>query len=125
MSILTPATNRAGLGCRIGERYPLDLESACQPGASRNDRDLVWAATIRDISAGGVGIVLPRRFEPGTGLAIELPGQDGGAGETLLARVAHVQRLPEGGWLLGCSFLSELSDQELENVLQQAERLCR
>jgi hypothetical protein len=117
MSILAPAMSLTGQGCRVWERYQLDLQTACQPVATRNDRDLVWAATIRDISVGGVGIVMPRRFEPGMGLAIELPPKADGTSDTLLARVAHVRRLPEGGWLLGCTFISQLSEQELEDLV--------
>jgi hypothetical protein len=121
MSILAPAPAQTGLGCRVWERYPCDLQTACQPIASRNDKDLVWAATIRNISVAGVGLVLPRRFEKGMGLAIEVPGQDGGDGETLLARVIHVRRQPDGGWFLGCQFISQLSEQELERLLELAD----
>jgi HD-GYP domain-containing protein (c-di-GMP phosphodiesterase class II) len=48
--------------------------------------------------------VLVRRFERGTGLAIDLPAEPGYPGETLVARVVHLRVLPEGGWLLGCAF---------------------
>jgi hypothetical protein len=117
MSTLATLPRRADLGCRVCERFPCELPTACQPVASRNDKDLVWSGTIRDISVGGVGIVLSRRFEPGMGLQIELPGSEPGMGETLLARVVYVRRLPEG-WLLGCSFISQLSEHEIEELLR-------
>jgi hypothetical protein len=123
MSTLAVVPRRTDLGCRVWERFPCDVPAACQPVATRNDKDHVWAATIRDISIGGVGLVLPRRFEPGMGLQIELPGAEPGMGETLLARVVYVRRLPEGTWLMGCSFISQLSEQELERLLRLAEAL--
>jgi PilZ domain len=118
-----PAAPRGGVDCRVWERFPCDLPTSCQPVAARQDRDIVWTGTLRDISVGGVGVVLQRRFEPGMGLAIELPGQDPNQAETLLARVVYVRRLPEGGWLLGCSFISQLSDSELDALLRLAESL--
>jgi hypothetical protein len=123
MSTLATLPKRTDLDCRVWERYPCELPTACQPVASRNDKDVVWSGTLRDISVGGVGVVLKRRFEPGMGLAIELPGAEPGLEETLLAKVVYVRRWPEGGWLLGCAFISRLSENELEDLMRLAERL--
>src|SRR5205814_2331971 len=73
-----------------------------------------WMARVRDISTGGLCLVLSRRFERGAGLAIEVPGADGESPSTLLARVMHVRAEAGGGWALGCAFVSPLSDEELE-----------
>ena len=51
-----------------------------------------------------------------SGLAIELPAEDG-TSATVLAKVVHVSAQPEGGWLLGCDFISELSLEEVQVVL--------
>jgi hypothetical protein len=91
------------------------VQTTCQPpSAWRKDP---WPATICDISTGGLCLCLNRRFEPGSGLAIELPGEDGST-HTVLARVASVHTAPEGGWLLGCTFISELGDNEVRAVLE-------
>jgi hypothetical protein len=66
------------------------------------------------VSAGGIRLVLRRRFEPGATLAIELPGPDPDQPSAVLARVVRVQPGPAGSWLLGCAFLSELSDEEVQ-----------
>jgi hypothetical protein len=87
----------------------------CQPAAARSDGDSTWAGTIRDLSRGGLGLILERRFEPGTVLFIELPGLDG---RTLLARVANITRLPQGSWLLGCAFSSKLGDEEVQRLVR-------
>jgi hypothetical protein len=123
MSTVAVVPRRAELGCRVWERFPCDLPTACQPVATRNDNDHVWAATLRDISAGGVGLILPRRFEPGMGLQVELGGAGPGTGKTLLARVVYVRHLPEGNWLLGCAFISPLSEHELDELLRLGKTL--
>jgi hypothetical protein len=113
----TPVTTRARIECRVRTRHACDLEASCQPVAGRNDDDLQWSGTIRNLSTSGLGLVLKRRFEPGAGVAIELPAGGGCPEQTLLARVRHATRLPGGFWLLGCSFISELSDDELQKLL--------
>jgi hypothetical protein len=123
MSTLATAPPRTKFGCRVWERFPCDLPTKCQPVAARQDKDIVWSGTLRDISVGGVGVVLSRRFEPGMGLAVELPGAEPGMSETLLARVVYVRRLPEGGWLLGCAFISQLSETELDSLLRLSDAL--
>ena len=70
-----------------------------------------WLATVRDVSAGGVGLLLPRRFEPGALLAVELP--EGGSARSVLAQVAHATAHGGGQWLVGCRFLSPLDEDEL------------
>jgi hypothetical protein len=110
----------ARIECRVRPRHACDLEASCQPVAARSDNDLHWSGAIRDISTGGVGVVLKRRFEPGAGLAIELPASGDCPEQTLLARVRHASRLPDGRWLLGCAFISELSDDEVQSLVRLA-----
>jgi hypothetical protein len=125
MSTAATAANRPDL-CRVWERrvwerFPCGLQTACQPIAARYDQDLFWPATIRDVSAGGVALLLQHRFEPGLALVIELPGAGPGLGDTLVARVVHVQQLPEGDWLVGCAFVSPLSEHDVRDLLRLAE----
>jgi hypothetical protein len=99
---------------RPGERHSCEVQTTCQPPSAWCKDP--WPATIRDISTGGLCLNLSRRFEPGSGLAIELPTEDGST-TTVLARVANAHADSEGGWLLGCTFISELSDEEVRVVL--------
>jgi len=89
----------------------------CQPPTLWGGKDLKWGAQIRDISVGGVSLVLRRRFERGAGLAIELPGSPDGLPNTVLARVVHVRPQEGGVWVLGCSFVSPLSEEEVATLL--------
>src|SRR5947207_14623946 len=103
-----PVKSRVAVECRVSERLACELPSSCQPASGITSKESRWAATIRDISLGGAKLNLRRRFEPGTGLAIELPGTGNGEAYTVLARVVHVRAQSDGTWLLGCRFISQL-----------------
>jgi hypothetical protein len=74
---------------------------------------------VRDISKKGIGLLLPRRFERGTGLAIELPDGNAGNTRTVFARVINV-RPYSGQWILGCAFASEIAEESLGRVVSPA-----
>src|SRR5262245_47309723 len=101
---------------RSWERFPCGLTTTCQPVAARGGSEFAWPAQIRDLSQGGLGIILNRRFEPGTGLAIDIPETDAYPGDTLLCRIVHATRW-DGQWLLGCALVSPLSEEELQRLL--------
>lgn len=122
---ITPGTGfpvpRPRAECRVFERHSCELPAICQPPTVWGDKDLHWAATIRDLSVSGIRLVLRRRFEPGAGLAIELPATDSCPASTVLARVVHARSQGDGSWALGCKFVSPLSDEELATLLRAAE----
>jgi hypothetical protein len=102
-------------------RQPCALPATCQtPAGWGGDRE-PWPATVRELGPTGLSLTLRRRFERGTGLAIDLADPAEG-GATLLARVVQVRAEPGGGWLLGCAFVSRLSDEELKAFLQSDAR---
>jgi hypothetical protein len=103
--------------CRVWERHSCELPSACQPLAARQDKDVSWQGQIRDISRGGLGLVLNRRFEPGTALVLELVFPGATEPQSLLIKVVHVRAMPGNQWVLGCSFLSRLSEERLQRML--------
>jgi hypothetical protein len=111
---------RLNVECRVTERQPCDLQTFCQPVAAREDHDVKWPAVVRDVSTRGVGLVLGRRFERGTALAIEIPKIGAYPGDTLLAKVIHATPLGGGTWLLGCRFVSDLSDDGLMGLMRLA-----
>jgi hypothetical protein len=113
-------TRPLSVECRVRQRHSCDLKSSCQPIAARADKDILWSATVRDISVSGLGLVVGRRFERGTGLAIEIPPAGKHAGDTLLVKVVHITALAGGTWLLGCAFVSELSEDGLMGLVELA-----
>ena len=122
LSQLLPVTEQSissppATECRIFERQSCELPTTCQPASALAMKEMRWTATISDISLGGVRIVLPRRFEKGTGLAVELPGTEDRESTVVFVKVVHVKALGNGAWALGCRFLSELSDDQLQSLL--------
>jgi PilZ domain len=103
--------------CRVYERHSCQVPASCQPAAANEMR---WAAIIEDVSLGGVRLRLRRRFEPNSGLAIELPAIDGHDAERVYAKVMRVERDSDGTYLLGCKFMSELSEEELHRLVFSA-----
>jgi PilZ domain len=100
--------------CRVSERHNCQVPASCQPAAANEMR---WAGVIENISQTGVRLRLKRRFEPRTGVAIELPGKSGLDPETVYAKVVHVANDGGGSYVLGCTFMSALSDEELQRLL--------
>jgi hypothetical protein len=101
--------------CRRATRYPCWLRSVCRPfGASLLERR---ASIVRDLSTGGVNLMMDRSLEKGTALAVELEGERGRPGRYLLAHVAYVIEDLEGRWLAGCAFDRSLSEEEVRALL--------
>lgn len=101
---------------RAQVRYPCELDGSCSPITA--DRATLWTGKIRDISRGGIGVVLSRRFELGTLLNIEIQEPDGTSSGTVLARVVHVTPHSSGGWVIGCCFTNELDEDEVKSLVR-------
>ena len=106
-----------GVECRLYERNPCAMPTSCQPASVSEMNDLRWSATIVDLSQGGLRLILKRRFEKGTGLAIELPGTETRKPSVVFVRVVHVKNQGNGDWALGCKLISELSEEEMQSLL--------
>jgi hypothetical protein len=112
-----PALNQAPADCRVFERKPCEVPTICQPASLLAMKEAGWSATIRDVSQGGVRLQVPRRFEKGTPLAIELPGDRDHDASVVFVNVAHVKRAEDGTWVLGCRFVCELNEDEMQRLL--------
>ena len=98
----------------LEDGFSCAVPTTCQPPSAWGKDP--WPATIRDITTTTLRMTLHRRFERGTGMAIELPGDDG-TSSTVFARVTDVRAFSDGVWLLGCTFISELgSEAEIDIV---------
>jgi serine/threonine protein kinase len=100
---------------RATVRYPAQLESSCRP--LRGEKQSCWQATVRDVSARGVSLLINRRFEPGALLIVELPATNQSLIRLLLARVVRVQANAPKRWTLGCKLCRELSNEDVQAML--------
>ena len=99
-------------------RYAADhLTAACRPADAH---DPGWLATVQDISAGGLGLLLRHRFRRGTPLRIELRRADGTLLREVRVRVVYAAPAQVDGdftWRVGCAFTTELSADELRSLI--------
>ena len=109
-------------GCRVFEQPSRCLEIQCQPVASRGDNDIMWPATVRELYADTIQLVLQRRFEPRTGLSLFLPDPGSDSSYNVFVRVGRVESLDQGRWLLDCAFLTPLTEERLETLLELVNR---
>lgn len=107
---VTPRTER-----RAWVRFPSKQEISCEPlGANA-----LWLGRVRDVSRGGMAVVLPRRFDPGTTLSVELLLIKADGPRRLIVRVVHARQEANGWWLIGCAFARPLSEEELQDLLEE------
>jgi hypothetical protein len=97
---------------RLWIRHPLSVEVVCRSAHALEGPHL--KAKVRNISLGGVSLVVNRPFQEGDLLSVELPGATPQAATTVLACIVHVGAEPNDEWILGCNFSSELTDEELK-----------
>jgi hypothetical protein len=102
---------------RSAVRNLCDLETFCQP-ITTTGRDLWWMGRIRNISHIGFGLTCSRRFEVGTYLAVELQTPSHNFPRVIPSRVIHARTAPNtSDWLIGCEFVSKLTEEELASLL--------
>jgi hypothetical protein len=109
-----PARSVADFERRLAERHASEAQVLSRPLEAAEA--IAWGATVRDISASGIGLSLCYPFSPGTFLAIDLQLPGGGT-RTLLSRVVHARDQADGTWHIGCEFVKELSASDLEMVI--------
>ena len=95
-------------------RFPCDVTATVQRLADADPKR--YQARVRDISASGVALVLDDDIPTGTLLNAELHGASDRT-FTILACVVHVTTAPEGGHVLGCNFIRELSEADLQTLM--------
>jgi serine/threonine protein kinase len=79
-----------------------------------------WPLVIRDLSVGGVGVLLARRFELGTELSIEFAAGPDAPPRRLTAKVVRIVNEKNGHWIHGCAFEQPLGEDELATLLKYA-----
>jgi hypothetical protein len=99
---------------RRWRRFPCNVEAACAAlDATPGEQS---PAHVLDASAGGLRLLLPCEFGPGTLLRLALPGVAGPAWPLLL-RVVRTVGHANGDWTVGCEFADWLGTRELQVLL--------
>jgi hypothetical protein len=99
---------------RSDPRYPCSMHVGCDPVVVKGKKP--WAAEVQNVSAGGIALVLGRRFEPGTVLMV-VPQRQTELPSSLLVRVAHTQPHGVGQWLVGCRLACHMGEDDWRELL--------
>lgn len=99
---------------RVAVRRVYRREALSQPRTAARGR--VWEATVRDVSAHGIGFLLKQRCRAGTVLQIDLRSPS--CPRSLVARVMHATA-EEGEWFHGCELLNPLTAAELQGLADE------
>lgn len=100
---------------RAAERYPVNADTSCN-FVSPVVEDF-GPVRLRDVSSDGLGLILSRRVEPGALLAIGLANAAKGFSKTVLVRVVHVTPQPGSTFLVGGTFATPLTYDELRALV--------
>jgi hypothetical protein len=73
-----------------------------------------YIAVVQNFSTNGLGLLMRRRFEPGTTLAIQIGRIWSEWSSVVIAQVRHSSPLGRGRWLVGCHIRKGLSMDEIE-----------
>lgn len=76
-----------------------------------------WQAKVLNISASGIGLMTEEPVGAGALLNLELRSQSGKPVKTILACVVHVTHQQTGAWALGCNFIRQLTEQDLQQLI--------
>jgi hypothetical protein len=113
-----PGASQAQEERRASERFPPGV--AVSWHVLREDRDEEPRASVHNLSATGVGLLVDRPFKPGTVLVLGLQTRHRRLSRPLPARVMHASTAEGGKWLVGCQFVRKLSEAELQVLLDGA-----
>jgi hypothetical protein len=96
-------------------RYNTSLLVSIRRFGARDD--LAWRGQLRDLSATGAGLVSESAVDVGAVLEVRPLNCTWNIAVKLTVRVRKTVTLPTGGWLLGCTFVRQLTDEELQSLL--------
>src|SRR5438128_9918326 len=91
--------------CRRSNRWRLFATTACSAGEG----------TLQDIWFDGISLIVTSELRPGLFLDLTLAGDDGeSSSQQMLVRVRRVTPREAGTWIVGCTFVKKLSQEELQ-----------
>ena len=102
----------ANLDKRQTVRQFCDIEATSRPLEVGDG--MSWGGIVKDISLGGLKLGICFPFSPGTYLAVDLQATKRKVSRLLVCRVVHVHDNADGTWTLGCEFIKQLEQSEVE-----------
>jgi hypothetical protein len=96
-------------------RFPSRVALTYRPAALAPD--VRRSGQARDVCPGGLGLLVNARLRKGELLSVDLPGKSRGEPLSLLSSVRHCRPGVGGLWAVGCSFIRDLSEEELRGFL--------
>jgi hypothetical protein len=100
---------------RTSERYSCAVVGSYQ--IVTDDVPEYLPAKVLNISASGALLVVSQPIETGVLLSLKLSGPRGGPAQTILGCVVHRRLESDQEWTIGCNFIRELSELELDALL--------
>lgn len=101
---------------RTWMRFPVNLRARIQKVGATDFP--THEGQILNVSPSGVGVLVSQAVEAGTLLSVELINAGGSVVKTILACVVHVAGHPNGQFSLGCNFIRQLQEEELQGLVQ-------
>ncbi len=87
------------------------------PGRVYLNTDLIFMrAWIRDLSLEGLGLLVEKPLDPGAFIVLQLKSPSSGEKYQISAEVMHCTAVA-GEYLVGCHFVSALTEDTLEDLL--------
>jgi serine/threonine protein kinase len=106
---------------RAAVRYDCALATSCVINLSLHPEETEWQtqwpAQVVNLSVGGIGLVVARRFEPGTTFSVELTSSNGKVQRSREVRVRRVGPADAKHWYLGGTLSEKLTREELRLLL--------
>ena len=106
---------------RRATRYPCTFATVCELSTSIHPEEPSllepWQGQILNLSTVGIGLLLGRRFQPGTLVAIVLENPPRTFQVRANVRVVRSLKVEPTQWFLGVAFLESLSKQTLRKLL--------
>ena len=96
---------------RVSERFPVNAQTACD-FLSPVLEDF-GAVRIKNVSTEGIGLIVSQQMERGLLLAVSLANRSKSFAKTMLVRVMHCTPQPGGTYLVGGTFETPLTYDEL------------
>jgi hypothetical protein len=102
---------------RAFDRRPCNVSAQCL--LVGGEAEAAWPARILNISPAGMALHVTRAIANGCLMSAQLQGAPGRAPLTILACVVHVSTQSDGGHVLGCNFIRELGEQDLQRLFSE------